>query len=159
MSLFFNMLSKFVRAFLPRSKCLLISWLQCDFGVQSDFGAQGIPMVLVSNFYGNISCVLQEFGLDKFFPRIVESAVVGIRKPDPRIFELGVEALQRSERVLESKDILVVGDSFYKDILPAKQAGCQTTWFKGEGWTQETYDETIPDRIITDLSDLLSLIR
>ena len=121
--------------------------------------SEHFPMVLVSNFYGNISCVLQEFGLDKFFPRIVESAVVGIRKPDPRIFELGVEALQRSERVLESKDILVVGDSFYKDILPAKQAGCQTTWFKGEGWTQETYDETIPDRIITDLSDLLSLIR
>ena len=28
MSLLFNMLSKFVRAFLPRSKCLLISWLQ-----------------------------------------------------------------------------------------------------------------------------------
>ena len=28
MSLFFNMLLRFVMAFLPRSKCLLISWLQ-----------------------------------------------------------------------------------------------------------------------------------
>ena len=28
MSLLFNMLSRFVRAFLPRSRCLLISWLQ-----------------------------------------------------------------------------------------------------------------------------------
>ena len=28
MSLFFNMLARFVIAFLPRSKCLLISWLQ-----------------------------------------------------------------------------------------------------------------------------------
>src|SRR5574337_1883669 len=28
MSLLFNMLSSFVIAFLPRSKCLLISWLQ-----------------------------------------------------------------------------------------------------------------------------------
>ena len=28
MSLLFNMLSRFVIAFLPRSKCLLISWLQ-----------------------------------------------------------------------------------------------------------------------------------
>ena len=28
MSLPFNMLSQFVTAFLPRSKCLLISWLQ-----------------------------------------------------------------------------------------------------------------------------------
>ena len=28
MSLLFNMLSRFVTVFLPRSKCLLISWLQ-----------------------------------------------------------------------------------------------------------------------------------
>ena len=31
-SLFFTMLSRFVTAFLPRSKCLLISWLQSWFG-------------------------------------------------------------------------------------------------------------------------------
>ena len=36
MSLIFNMLSRFVIAFLPSSKCLLISWLQSP----SDFGAQ-----------------------------------------------------------------------------------------------------------------------
>ena len=33
MSLFFNMLSRFVIAFPPRSKCLLISWLQSPFAV------------------------------------------------------------------------------------------------------------------------------
>ena len=33
MSLFFNMLSRFVLAFLPRSKCLFISWLQSPFSV------------------------------------------------------------------------------------------------------------------------------
>ena len=37
-SLLFNMLSRFVIAFLPRSKHLLISWLQST--VHSDFGAQ-----------------------------------------------------------------------------------------------------------------------
>ena len=155
------------------------------------------PMVLVSNFYGNIECVLHEFGFDGLFLDIVESAIVGVRKPDPRIFELGVEKLRSSdvekelsarpegtlsersgERTLNSKlsttlhsplsttlnsklstlnsnDVLVVGDSFYKDILPAQKAGCRTAWFKGEGWTDETYDETIPDMVITDLSDLL----
>ena len=41
MSLLFNMLSRLVISFLPRSKRLLISWLQspCDFAC-SDFGAQ-----------------------------------------------------------------------------------------------------------------------
>ncbi|MBQ9637296.1 MAG: HAD family hydrolase [Prevotella sp.] len=114
------------------------------------------PMVLVSNFYGNIACVLREFGFDKFFPCIVESAEVGIRKPDPRIFELGVESLQLS--TINSHDVLVVGDSFYKDILPAQKIGCRTAWFKGEGWTQETYDESVPDMVITDLSQLLPII-
>jgi len=33
MSLLFDMLSKFVIAFLPRSKCLLISWLQSPSAV------------------------------------------------------------------------------------------------------------------------------
>ena len=51
------------------------------------------PLVLVSNFYGNLSVVLREFGLDGLFETVVESAVVGVRKPDPRIFLLGAEAL------------------------------------------------------------------
>ena len=33
MSLLFNMLSRMVITFLPRSKCLLISWLQSPFAV------------------------------------------------------------------------------------------------------------------------------
>ena len=33
MSLLFNMLSRLVIAFLPRSKCLLISWLQSPSGM------------------------------------------------------------------------------------------------------------------------------
>ena len=33
MSLLFNMLFKLVITFLPRSKCLLISWLQSPFAV------------------------------------------------------------------------------------------------------------------------------
>ena len=33
MSLFFNMLPRFVKAFLPRNKCVLISWLQSPFTV------------------------------------------------------------------------------------------------------------------------------
>ncbi len=108
------------------------------------------PLVLVSNFYGNIHVVLREFALDSLFQDVVESAVVGIRKPDPRIFSLGVEKLG-----LKPEDVMVVGDSFYKDIEPARKAGCKATWFKGEGWTDATYDESIPDKVITDLCQLL----
>lgn len=107
------------------------------------------PMALVSNFYGNIGRVLEEFGLDGLFSHVVESAVVGVRKPDPRIFTLGVEALG-----LQPQETVVVGDSFRKDIEPALKAGCHAVWMKGEGWTDETFDESLPDRVITDLDQL-----
>lgn len=109
------------------------------------------PMVLVSNFYGNINEVLREFELSDLFDDVIESAVVGIRKPDARIFSLGVEALG-----LDSKNVVVIGDSFYKDIEPAVKAGCRGIWFKGEGWTEESYDETVPSQIITDLEQLFA---
>ena len=51
MSLLFNMLPMFVKAWLPRCKCLLISWLQLPFAVI--FEPQKITCVTVylSVFY------------------------------------------------------------------------------------------------------------
>lgn len=108
------------------------------------------PMVLVSNFYGNISVVLQEFGLDGIFAEVIESAVVGIRKPDPQIFLLGVDALG-----MKPEEVTVVGDSLEKDIIPAKRAGCHTVWLKGEGWTNAQDGENQADRVIMSLDELL----
>lgn len=117
----------------------------------------GLPMVLVSNFYGNIQVVLREFGFDGLFDEVVESAVVGIRKPDARIFTLGVEALKLKPS--DASGVIVVGDSISKDIIPAQKIGCQTVWLKGEGWFGEEQDETVPDNIITDLSQLLLCVK
>lgn len=79
------------------------------------------PMVLVTNFYGNMHTVLQEFALDHLFKDVIESAVVGVRKPDPQIFLLGVAALG-----LQPQETLMIGDSLEKDILPAQSIGCHT---------------------------------
>ena len=111
---------------------------------------QQYPMVLVSNFYGNIATVLKEFKLDGIFDTIIESAVVGVRKPDPQIFTLGVEALG-----MRPDEVVVVGDSMDKDIIPAGKAGCHTVWFKGEGWTNDPVDETPAGIVITDLTQIL----
>ena len=113
---------------------------------------QNYEMVLVSNFYGNIRTVLKEFGLDGFFKSIVESAEVGIRKPDPRIYEIGVQELG-----FDPAEVAVVGDSFQKDMMPAKQIGCCAVWLKGKAWKQETVDETMVNHVIYSLNELLSL--
>lgn len=110
------------------------------------------PLVLVSNFYGNIDTVLEDFGVRKYFKAIIESAVLGIRKPDPRIFEHGVKALD-----CLPEETLVIGDSYRKDIVPAESLGCQVLWLKGKGWTTEE-DEQFHPNIIADLGEALDLI-
>ncbi|MCM1414288.1 MAG: HAD family hydrolase [Bacteroides sp.] len=117
--------------------------------VLDTLAARGIPMVLVSNFYGNVQAVLADFDLLRYFRSIIESAVVGVRKPDPRIFQLGVDALG-----LPASQVLVVGDSYKKDIVPAESIGCRVAWIKGKGWTAEEDAVTHP-AIIRSLAELL----
>ena len=109
-------------------------------------------LVLVSNFYGNIETILEDFGLSSYFSSIVESAVVGIRKPDPAIYQLGVDRMG-----YPAENVAVVGDSFSKDVVPAKNVGCKMVWLQGVGWGNEVIDESLPDRIITDMKQLPAL--
>ena len=110
------------------------------------------PLVLVSNFYGNIHTILKDFDID-CFQEVIESSVVGVRKPDPKIFQLGIDALG-----LLPENTVVVGDSFSKDIVPASSLGCQTIWMKGKGWGDETIDESVPSLILTDIKSVPSYI-
>ena len=111
------------------------------------------PLMLVSNFYGNIDEVVRDLGIRHFFKGIIESAVVGIRKPNPTLFRLGVDALE-----LPADQVLVVGDSLKKDILPAHSLGCATAWMQGPGWTEDENDAIdIPANTcrLTSLTQLL----
>lgn len=100
------------------------------------------PMMLVSNFYGNIDEVLRAYGIRHLFKGIIESAVVGVRKPNPTLFKLGVDALE-----LDPHEVLVVGDSLRKDIEPAEKLGCHVLWLKGKGWTEDEDKQTHPNTI------------
>ena len=114
----------------------------------------GYPMVLVSNFYGNINQVLKDAGIDGYFKDVIESAVVGVRKPNPAIFALGVCALD-----LPASQVLVVGDTYGKDIIPAHKLGCHTLWIKGLQWEEKKVDESIPDGIIKKLSEMEEFLK
>ncbi|MCM1293031.1 MAG: HAD family hydrolase [Bacteroides sp.] len=114
--------------------------------------AEKYPLVLVSNFYGNVESVIRDMGIRQYFQGIIESAVVGVRKPDPRIFSLGVIALG-----LQPDEVLVVGDSLRKDIEPARAIGCQVAWIKGKGWTPEEDAQTDP-AIIPSLAVLPQML-
>jgi HAD hydrolase, family IA, variant 3 len=109
---------------------------------------------LVTNFYGNMSVVLDEFGLASLFDTVTESAIVGVRKPDPQIFRLAVKALD-----VEGENVVVIGDSYSKDILPAHEIGCHTIWLKGEGWVTEELTTCEADYIIKDLYEVEPVLK
>ena len=112
------------------------------------------PIVMVSNFYGNLRSVLTDFEILEYFQTIVESAVVGVRKPDPAIYALGV-----AEIGFLAQDVLVVGDSYSKDMAPAKTVGCQTLWLKGQTWGEDKLQDTsAADKQFTSIFDLLNFV-
>ena len=108
------------------------------------------PIVLVTNFYGNMHTVLAEFNLDHLFKAVIESSVVGVRKPDPAIFRLGVAALG-----LEPSETVMIGDSPDKDIIPAQSIGCKTVWLQGKNWSEV---QCTPDQTISTFAEIVRFI-
>jgi len=81
---------------------------------------------LVSNFYGNVAALCEEAGLAPALDVILDSALVGVSKPDPAIFRAALERLQ-----LPPEEVVCVGDSFERDMIPARELGMKTIWLKG----------------------------
>lgn len=103
---------------------------------------------LVSNFYGNVKAVCKSLEIDSYFDVIVDSTELKISKPDPKIFDVAIEMLKSTpERTV------VIGDSYDRDIVPAKKLGCKTVWLKGKSWKNEENNEAA-DVIISSLFEL-----
>ena len=102
--------------------------------------------ILDTCYYGNMHTVLEEFGLSHLFKDVIESAVAGVRKPDPQIFRLGVEALG-----LEPAETVMIGDSPDKDILPAQSIGCQTILLQGKSRSEV---QCTPDHTVSTLQEI-----
>lgn len=81
---------------------------------------------LVSNFYGNVAALCEEAGLASALDVILDSALVGMSKPDPGIFRAALERFQ-----LPPEEVICVGDSFERDMIPARELGMKTIWLKG----------------------------
>ena len=56
----------------------------------------------------------------------------------------------------EVESLLVIGDSYKKDIVPAESIGCHVLWLKGKGWTAEE-DAVSHPAIIKKLADVLDV--
>lgn len=78
----------------------------------------GFKLVVVSNSDGTAEQSLEAAGLRPYFAVVVDSAIVGFEKPDPRIFTRALELAGASaDRTLH------IGDIYHADVLGARGAG------------------------------------
>ena len=110
--------------------------------------SRGLQLGVVSNGCGNVDRLCDDLGYSPFLSIVVDSRRVGLYKPDPAIF------LYASARLsLPSSSIMMVGDSFDRDVRPAKAAGMQTAWLEGPA-ARDCPDRGLADVSLRALADL-----
>lgn len=103
----------------PGKKRLL--WTRVLPGVPEALRAlreNGFRLVVVSNSDGTVEKKIEHYGLRPNLDRVVDSAVVGVRKPDPAIFDHALRGFG-----IAPKRAIHVGDFYHADVLGAQRAG------------------------------------
>src|SRR5262249_44501585 len=79
---------------------------------------RGVRTAVISNSSGSVRTMLERLGLLTSLEFVLDSAIVGVEKPDPRIFRI---ALERAG--LEPGEAVYVGDIYSIDVQGARAAG------------------------------------
>lgn len=79
--------------------------------------AHNVPMGILSNFSPNLQDLLRKLGIQDYFRFFIVSSIVGLEKPDKKIFDLAVSAANRPR-----SQVVYVGDSIFHDMEGARAA-------------------------------------
>jgi putative hydrolase of the HAD superfamily len=113
---------------------------------------QKYGLAIVSNYYGNLKLICEEFDIDRYFKIIVDSTLCGVRKPDPQIFQTALDELH-----IKPEEAVVIGDSYDKDIYPPHTLGCKTVWLKVKSWN-DSGNASSADYVIGNLKELKTIL-
>lgn len=114
---------------------------------------RGLRLGVISNWDLRLRKLLGDLGLSELFDVIVCSAEVGIRKPDPRIFERACEAVG-----VAPQDAVHVGDHGYADLLGARSAGLRAVLIDRQGGEPAAAGPA-PISSFDELEDMLAIER
>jgi putative hydrolase of the HAD superfamily len=84
------------------------------------FKSAGYKLAIVSNAEGQVEADAKRFGLAPYFDVIVDSHIVGVAKPDPRIFQITLERLG-----VAADEARFAGDIYSIDVEGARAAGIE----------------------------------
>ncbi len=86
---------------------------------------KGYTMHIITNGFEEVQHLkLKNSAIDHFFHTVTTSEEVGVKKPNPLVFE---KALQKARATPEES--IMVGDTFEADILGAEKVGMHTLFF------------------------------
>ncbi len=109
-------------------------------------------LAVISNNFGNTSGWCDEYGLSPLLEAIIDSTVLGIAKPDPRIFEAALSKLE-----VAPSQAIYVGDSYSADMVGGKNAGLWTAWLVGDH-TRACPDPSMIDVQLSHLHELTDFL-
>ena len=106
---------------------------------------------VVSNGCGNVDVLCADLGYGPYLSMVIDSRRVGLYKPDPAIF---IHAAARL--AMPPSNVLMVGDSFDRDIRPSRSVGMATAWLEGAAG-RACPDPGLVDCRLRTLADLPSV--
>ncbi len=112
---------------------------------------RGLRLAVVSNSDGRIESAFHQAGLFDYFDFFIDSFLVGVEKPDPRIFRI---ALERAG--VEATEAIYVGDLYSVDVAGAREAGLAAVLYDPFGLNAEA--DCLKIREIGDLIKLLDAV-
>lgn len=120
--------------------------------------ARGLPLAIVSNAAdnANVQRIIDNHNLRPYFDPIVVSAAVGVRKPNPRIFDPVLSAWG-----IPPAGIVMIGDTLGADVLGARNAGMKSVWVTMEADTPDNEahrDTIVPDAVASSLDQLPAIL-
>lgn len=113
--------------------------------------ARGIRMGLITNGRAEFQhAKLRRFELARYFDFILIEGEFGIGKPDPRVFQYGMEQLGASP-----EQVWMIGDDLEYDIRPAQELGLGTVWVNHAKIDLPANSPVTPRQMIYSLRELI----
>lgn len=107
------------------------AWDEVPEGVREALArlrASGRRLAVVSNANGTVVTLFRRLGLLEAFDAILDSAIEGVEKPDPRLFRLALDRLGAA-----AATALHVGDMYEIDVVGARAAGLRAVLVDADG--------------------------
>jgi putative hydrolase of the HAD superfamily len=121
----------------------------------------GVAIGIISNSDGTVERQLLEAGICQVgegagvrVEVIVDSAIAGIEKPDPRIFRLAMDAM-----AVEASRSVYVGDTVFADVVGARAAGMRPLHMDPYSCCRRDDDDHDHVRSLSEVAEIVSASR